>query len=351
MKKLAVFLAIPIVLLVMVRFCVQKVPVDHVGVKILQLKGGAVQQDYDAGYVFCVPGLHRLELMDRTLQFFHIAEDGDTRKPLQLLSSDQYKTQVDVTVVYRLKEGEAHKALVLHGPGNAFTFKLRSYADKYILQELAKLQTEDFYDPAKRQAGSRRTMEGMNADLVDQHLVVTDVLIRNVKYDPSFERKLLDKQLLDQQQQLQKSKAQLEGEKEKTELIQKETEARVLAINEERKAEVNERTAVTTAKIAQIQADAEFYAKKLLAEADNYMRTKTAEGELLKTQAQATGEKAINAAYAQPGGELYLVKQMVENIELGSIEINTNKVNPFDVWQMLDMLGMDPAEFRKKIGK
>lgn len=351
MKKVVVLIAVPIVLLIMARFCVQKVPVDQVGVKTLQLEREVVQKDYEAGYIFCVPGIHRLDLMDRTLQFFHIAEDGDTGKPLHLRSSDQYVTQVDVTVVYRLQPGEAHKALVLHGPGEAFKRKLRSYAEKYIWQELGNLQTEEFYDPAKREEGSKRAMKRMNADLVDQHLVVTDVLIRNVKYDPSFERKLLDKQLLDQQQQLQGSKAKLEGEKEKTELIHKDTEAKVIAIQEELVAQVNERTAVTRAQIAQIEADAAFYAKKLLAEADNYQRTKAAEGELLKTQAEAKGEKALNAAYAQQGGELYLVKQMVENIELGNIEINTNQVNPFDVWQMLDMLGLDASKFEEKVGK
>ena len=33
---------------------------------------------------------------------------------------------------------------------------------------------------------------------------------------------------------------------------------------------------------------------------------------------------------------------MIDAIEFGEIEVNTNKVNPFDVNQMLKMLGLDP---------
>lgn len=345
MRILLIFVVALVIAGLGIRFCVEKVPVDSVGVKIRQLGGGgAVQEDFAPGYVFCVPGIHRLELMDPTLQFFTIADDGETGAPLALRSSDQYVTKVDVTVVYRLKKGEAHRALVRHGRAEAFKTKLRSFANKNIWEELAKLETEDFYNPAKRLEGSLRAKDRMNRDLADQHMEVIDVLVRNVEYDPNFEQKLLDKQILDQKQQLETSKAILEGEKEKTELIEKETEAKTIAIAEDLKAEVNLLTAETDAEVAQIEADTDLFTKQLMADADNYERQRTAEGELLKTKAQAKGEKAITEAYAGFGGKLYLTRQLLDNLEIGEIEINTNRVNPFDVYQMLEMLGVEAAE-------
>ena len=39
---------------------------------------------------------------------------------------------------------------------------------------------------------------------------------------------------------------------------------------------------------------------------------------------------------------------MVENIEIGDIEINTNRTNPFDVGRMLEMLGVQVDDVRTK---
>lgn len=342
MKFLMILMASILVLFLGVRLCFQKVPLDKVGVKIRQLGGeGTVKEDFPPGYVFCIPGVHRLELLDPTLQFYEISDTGDTRKPLLLRGRDQYETQVDVTVVYHIKEGEAHKSLDKHGPGYLFRRSLESFVEKNIWDELSKLDTEDFFNPIKRQDGAKRALARMNEDLAQQHIQAVEVLIRNVEYDPKFEEKLLAKQILDQRQKLEISKGNLEVEKEKTDLIVKETEAKVAAINEEMTAEINQLTATAEAEIAQIQADAEYYSESELAKADNYQRQKISEGEFLKTQAQAVGEKAVTEAYQGFGGQLYLAKQMVDNIQLGTIEVNTNQVNPFDVEQMLRMLGVD----------
>ncbi len=349
MKYVAILMVSIILLIVVFVACFAKVPIDKVGVKIRLLGGeGTVKEDYPPGYVFRIPGIHRLELMDPTLQFHEISKNGDTKKSLLLRGSDQYETQVDVTVVYHLKKGEAHKALDKHGPGELFKRSLQSFVEKNIWDELSKLDTEDFYNPKKREDGAKNAMNRMNEDLTAQHLEVVEVLIRNVEYDKSFEAKLLDKQILDQTQELEVSKAKLETEKEKTELIGKETDAMVAAIGEEMTAEINLLTAQAEADIAKIKADADLHAQTALAKAEQDKRQNIAQGEFLKTQAEAIGEKKVTEAYLGFGGSLYLAKQMVENIEMGEIEVNTNQVNPFDVEQMLKMLGVDIEKERER---
>jgi regulator of protease activity HflC (stomatin/prohibitin superfamily) len=339
-----VILAVLLISAIGLALSIEKVPVDRVGVKILQIGGGGViEEDFAPGYVLCVPGLHRIELLDSTLQFYTIAEDGDTGHALNLRGSDQFITKVDVTIVYRLKPGEAHKALLRHGGSEAFKKRLHSFAHNDLVAELGKLETEDFYNVSKRAGQSQKALLRMNEHLTGEHIEVIDVLIRKLEYDQDFEAKLLDKQLLEQKQQLEVSKAGLEKEKETTEKIRKGTEAQVAATLQELESESKVRAATAEAQVAQIEADAEFFAKSLLASAENYKRQKVAEGELLRTQAKAKGDEALNKAYSGFGGELYLVRQMVDQLEFGDIEVNTNRVNPFAVDELLEMLGV-PAK-------
>ncbi|MFH0794371.1 MAG: SPFH domain-containing protein [bacterium] len=338
--KLALLVIVFAAVAVVLRFCFQKVPLDRVGVRTWLLGGGVDRRDLGPGFYLVVPGVHRLDLMDPTIQFLTMAPNHEA-PALKLIGKDQYATEVDVTVVYRLQPGKAHAALLKYGAGELYRSKLRSRADKIIWETLGELATEDFYNTTKRHNAAEKARDGMNKSFQEETdpFEVVNVLIRNVKYDPLFEKRLLEKQIFDQSQRLNSALTLKEKELEKTQTIEKQTTAKVVAIQEDMAQAIKTLIAESDARIAQIEADANLYAHTKLSDAEREKREKTAAGELEKTVAKAKGEKAVNQAYIGFGGQLYLAKKTIENLQLGEIEINTNQTNPFDAEQMLKLVG------------
>lgn len=349
---LAVFVVLPVAGLVVFNTMFVKIPIDRVGVKINQFTKGIDPIDYPPGYVFIAPIQHKVELMDPTYETLHMVSGPGADAPaLRLRLKDGFQTVVDITVVYRLLPGKAHLAIQRHGSGDRFKLKLKTIAEKYIWDVLTELATEDFYNSPVRLAQATKARDLMNEELAEEFIEVIDILIRDIQYDEGFEGLLREKQKLDQERLLFASKKKLEDEKKVTELIERDTNNSVVKIREEQSKSIRELVASTDAEIAKLLADANKKAETLIAEAKAQAREMIAEGELAMVVAAAEGEKAINDAYRVPGGELYIARQMVQNIRLGEIEINTNAVNPFDVRQMLGMLGVvlppdAPAEAR-----
>ncbi len=344
MNKIAIPVAgLIAILLVIAAVCLTKVRLNEVGIKVNQLGGGIAQEDFEPGYYFLIPGMHKMYRLDPTVQTFELGSAGDA-PAIELRAKDEYRTKFDITVLYRIKKGSAHKIAADVGLTRG---KIRLFVKKQAMQvlwdALGRLETEETYDVAKREAARQTAKVALEAELATKHLQLVDLLIRAIEYDPNFEATLKEKQLLAQSKALNVEKAKLEQELQKTQSIERTTEARVKVIAEERTQEIENIVATTDAKVKEINANAEFDAQKLIAEADRHLRTKTSEGELAKTQAKAKGEKAINEAYLGLGGQAYITRQMIDNIEFGEIEINTNRVNPFDVNQFLRMLGLDPA--------
>jgi len=358
------YLLIAVLALGVLRLCVREIPLDRVGIVSNQLGGGVVEKDYRPGYCFVPPGLQRFFLMDPTIQdytmasevaiktrrsFFRGSQVTFTRgEPIHLRTQDEFTVDIDITVLYRIRPNMAHRVLVEIGPGYKFHEILEQQARKVIWEVLAQLSCPDFYDAKKRAAQAELAREELNRALKPYHLEVLAVLIRNITYQEEFEQKLLDLQLIDQKQLLAEAQRQVEQAKEKTQMIEKQTSATVLAIEAELEKEKKALIAQTDLEIARIEAETSLTAQTMIAEAENYMRRQTALGELAKTSATAVGEQAVAAAYRLPGGDLYLARQILDNIEIGDIELNTNRVNPFDVRQILGLVGVDlDAEIRK----
>ena len=310
---------------------------------------GVEKQDLEPGMRIIIPGIHKLDKLDPTLQELTFAgERGEG--PLKLRTSDQYTTQVDMTIFYRIRKGKAWEVLTKMGPGYAFTHRFGQIARDAIWRVMGKMKTEDFYDSTKRIEFSERTIKYLNEELAKMTddkqgmLMAENLLIRKVVFDPRFETQLINKQLLDQRTLLAQSEKKREEEKEKTELIQKKTAADVLAITESKRQEIQTKIAENERKVAEIIADARLKVKTRLAIAMRSKREAIANAEKMKEIARAKGQKAINEAYQSFGGKMLLSRKFVENIRIGKIEINTNQVNPFDTEQFLKMVGAEVNE-------
>jgi len=278
--------------------------------------------------------------MDPTVQQLRMGSVNTDMPALELVGKDQYTTRFDITVLYRISPGEAHELVKVVGRGiDEIREFVRSKSEKALWGALGNLNTQDFYNVDLREAARAAAKNVLGSELRKTHLELVDILIRSIEYDANLEKLLVKKQLLDQNKALNVEKTLLEAELEKTESIERETEAKVGVIGEEMVQEVENIKADTDASVAQIKADADFESEKVIAEADRARREKISQGDLAKTEAKAKGEKAVNEAYLGLGGQAYITRQMIDSLEFGEIEVNTNQVNPFDVDQLLKMLG------------
>ena len=320
--------------------CIEKVPLDRVGVITDNFGGGVVQEDREPGYAWIWPGVQTLSLWDPSVQVIHLelSQGRDTR--VHIRGKDQYTTHLDMTVLYRVRKDAGGKTSAWSVAKKLGSMeKLREIAmrnsTKVIWEVMSDLNTEEFYDTRKRLDHSMRAHRTLDEALREEGVEVLDVMVRKIDYDAGFESRLLEKQLLEQDQLLQASLAKAEKEKQVTEKIQKETEAMVKRIVQEREKEVKTILAEKEKKLRQIEGDTGLYTVEIVSGAGRTLTEKTAEGTLLVNQARAKGEEAINKAYQQTGGEFLLGKRMIESIEFGEIEINTNLWNPFDIQETL----------------
>jgi len=338
-----------ILLLFIFIFGYQKVPLDRMGVVTDNFGSGVQQEDREPGYIFILPGFQTLSLWDPTVQVIHLEKSDRSDTRVHIRGKDQYTTHLDMTVVYRIRRNEMGKTMAwaaakkLGSMAKLHEIAIRN-SNKVIWEVMSDLNTEEFYGTAKRTEHSERAHQVLNGALKEEGLEVLDVMVRKIDYDANFESRLLEKQLLEQDQLLQASLARAEKEKQVTEKIQKETEAAVKRISEERDKDVKTILAEKDKTLRQIEGDTSRYTVEVTSGAQRYLKEKTAEGNLLVDRARAKGEEAINLAYLQAGGEFLLGKKIIESVDFGEIEINTNLWNPFDVQEtLLKILGTAPA--------
>jgi hypothetical protein len=203
------------------------------------------------------------------------------------------------------------------------------------------MKTEDFYSTKVRDLKADETERAMNQQLSKEGVEIKNVLIRNIVYDPRFEQQLLQKQLAGQRKSLEVSKGLLAAAQTETELIRRKAEAEVKRIDESKRQEIENLTAETDRKIAQITQDAKLEAATIVAKAESGRRQQIAESELKKAAAQATGTAALSRAYTRPGARYYFAQQALEGLTLGEIEVNSNTFNPLDLTRLLEALGLD----------
>ncbi len=344
MKKIILSVVVLTALLVMM-IGWEKVPIDRVGIIVNNFGGsdrtGIQEGDLPPGMIWVWPIFQELYLLDPTIQQLDLTE----RDSIQIRDKDQYTTDLDISVMYQIgrddETGDTKAWKVARATGRSierFRDFTRAQAVKNIWETMSDMETEDFFDSDKRVEQARIAATALNLSLKEESIEVVDVLVRKVVYDPNFEEKLLDRQLYDQQRTLNEALTVAENAQAATQKIEKDTEALVKKITQEREKEILRIQSETEKAMREIEGDTELYTRRVLSEADAYAKSAVSEGQLAIDKARAEGEMRINAAYAKAGGEFLIAKKMIEGIELGAIQINTNAWNPFDVEQTLEKI-------------
>jgi regulator of protease activity HflC (stomatin/prohibitin superfamily) len=345
-----------------------KIDLGQTGVRTQQYaflgNKGVVQEDFGPGWHRNLPLLDIWKIFDATVQtteFTTEQERQETRKIYSFLSStsrkyldsapvggpgqvelkskDGYTVRLDVTVKYRVKPGEVHKLYKELGSEARYKGIVRDQVQKVIRDIFGTMRTEGFYDPEVRRVKTLEATDVLNSVLSQNSIQLIEILIRDIAFDPTYERKILDKKLADQDVELNKSRALAEEKKGETNRIGAETEAKVRVIEQELKAKQLTMKAETDKGIAQIHADARLTAAKLSADADLYKAELEAKGTLLEKEASAEGERLKATALNTPGGENLVAFELVEQLNLGDITVSTQNNDFLDVESVLEKVG------------
>jgi regulator of protease activity HflC (stomatin/prohibitin superfamily) len=242
-------------------------------------------------------------------------------------------------VKYRVSPNEVHKLYQELGSEARYKGIVRDQVQKTIRDIFGTMLTEQFYDPDVRRIKTTEATSDLKGELAENSIELIEILIRDIAFDPSYERKILDKKLADQDVELNKSRALAEEKKGETNRIAAETEAKVRVIEQELKAKQLTMKADTDKEIAQIHADARLEAAKLKADADLYKAELEAKGTLLEKEATAEGERLKATALNTPGGQNLVAFETVEQLNLGEITVSTQSNDFLDVESVLEKVG------------
>ncbi len=324
---------------------------------------GVVEEDFAAGFHRNLPLLDTWNVFDSTVQtteFTTVEQRQQTRrmysflsssssrrnldldrgpKQIELKSKDGYTVRLDITVKYRIQSQEAYQLYRKFNSESGYKKIVGDKVQDAVRNAFGSMLTEQFYNPEVRREKTEESFEFLSLELDQNHVELVQILIRDIAFDPSYERKILDKKLADQDVELNKSRALAEGKKGETNRIGAETEAKVKIIAQELKADQLTIKAETDKTIAQINADARLTAARLTADADLYAAGLAAKGQLLEKEATAEGERLKAVALDAEGGANLVAYEVVKNLNVGDVSVSTLKYDFLDVEAMIKRVG------------
>ena len=133
--------------------CSTYVPPNMIGIRQVYFGSGAgiKPESYQPGLHFIVGGVERLHLFPRDLQVINFSSSSSEQSQqsrqadsIKIQTSDGYNVQLDVTLIYRIKD--PYHVFTEAGPGRAFEDRLViPRADRILRKTLGELNSEEFY--------------------------------------------------------------------------------------------------------------------------------------------------------------------------------------------------------------
>jgi regulator of protease activity HflC (stomatin/prohibitin superfamily) len=356
--KIVKGLSLLVILLVIAAWIVTQmtliyIPVGKVGVRIQQYSvlgsQGVIPKDFGPGWHRDLGPIDNWQIFNSTVQSLEMTRDpqrGDRvgRDDIQVQSADGYAVSVDITVKYRIQDGMAHKLYEDTGSGIKYKTIVRSESERVCIGVFGEMRTEEFYLSQVRRDKAREVKEQLTEALADNYVEVIDVLMRDVEFDPEYEKKIRRKTLADQEVELNKSQAEAKKMAGKTQVIEAETVRKVRVITQEKEAALITMRAQADREIATITANADRYATEKKSDADLVAAQKGAEGTLLVKEAEAEGERLRNRALVGAGGSVLVALETARNIDLSALTVSTLDIDLLDIDGMASRFGVPEEE-------
>jgi regulator of protease activity HflC (stomatin/prohibitin superfamily) len=285
--KLGLRLLLVLVPLFFLRACVfTYVPPGEIGVRQVSFGPGKGLQKKPVlpGYRRAVNGYERIHTFPRDIQVVEFTNHPSERSEgsrligaIKVPTVDGYPVDVDVTVLYRLKD--PYKVASKFGFGKTYEEAVVTrFTDPLVKRYLGELRAEQFYHDERLARVSALRGE-LARRFASNGLELADVLIRQYDYPETF-------QSLTEQKKIQDQSVLANREFTK----QAEVQTRLNQTTAEGQNLINVRASEFNAQITAIRA-----------EKDLYERQKRAEADLLVRKAEAEGTAMINNALEGAG--------------------------------------------------
>ncbi|MEL6712508.1 MAG: SPFH domain-containing protein [Planctomycetota bacterium] len=301
----------------------------HYGVKQNLIAKEIAEVDSTTGFVLRIPGVHTWHMIDRRTHFVTFADVdrdsslGRTRPSLVFRTKDNNTVTYDLTVTYKVKDGEAHM-LVREGNAKRYKELVVGIIESTMRSELAQLSSEEVFSTDQRIKVGNDALPALGEALEEYHVVPDAVLIRAIRFEPNYEAKLQAKQLTYQELELARAQRVVEDERGKTETKAAEIEAAVKELTGDRDKLLQQVSSDNLVAIAEVEAEANIYDRETRARADATYETAVANGTLALEQAEALRNELRNRALDTTGGRIYLAQQAAENLDFESVTLNSN---------------------------
>ncbi len=260
---------------------------------------GIQEEVLGPGLHLVVPGYEQLHVFPRDIQLMELnddhtstSEDAFYAPAIRIQTSEGYQVTVDVTVAYRIKD--PYKVITSVGPGRLYeTALVAPRSDTFLRQTLGKLNAEQFYDGAARRAAGIAARENLSTDLAPKGIEVWSVMVRHYTYDDRYQEAIEQRKIQDQLVFKNQAEAVAAEQEAKKNRVLAEGQARVEVERERGRSEV----------------------RKIEADANLYYRKKVAEGDLLVALAEAEGIRLENEALRAAGAANLVGLRMAEVME------------------------------------
>lgn len=251
------------------------------------------------------------------------ARNARVEAPVEVNTSDGSKVVLDVTVLYRIEDPFA--VMQQAGPGRLFeTTAVIPKTIAALKKNLGEMVAEDFYNVKVRSQRAEKALAQVHAELEEKGIAVDHVLLRQYYYNQDYQQQIEEKKVQDQLKFTRASEAEAAKELAKKQEIEATGRAKV---------EIE--TQRGTAEVTKIQAGADAYRRKRVADAD-----------LLVQLANAQGTELENRAYQGGGSENLVGMKMAEVLEgVETVLVPSGGkggMNPLDLNQALRLFDVAP---------
>lgn len=310
--------AISFLALVFVPMCTTTyIGADEIGVR-KAVFGGIDEADFPQGRHLDLPLLHSFYKLPRTVQLLDLK-----RFPIRNKQNNTF--YVDITIVYEIIEGQAHK-LGLEGLINTWHVKVRSVCEGFLRVQLAQLSNQAVLASDERIRVSAEATDPINEQLKQYHVRVVEggIILRAIRFESSYGSRLQAQQFLAVQAQLDTAKEKESEARMETDTVKKGIDKDVAVTEQEWNKQIADLRMEWEVKIAEVQAEAQIYDRRVRAVADAHYEKGAAEGSRAIAEAKAHGEKLKSEALNTRAGRTYSAILAARNFRLGDIKLNSS---------------------------
>jgi regulator of protease activity HflC (stomatin/prohibitin superfamily) len=236
--RVARYIVLGLAALVVVRLvALTDVEVSTVGVRYNNALG-LQKQDLEPGFHVEVPGMHRVWRLPANYLFITYGS-GSENEVLSVRTKDNNTVNVDVSIPYRIKPGEAWQIMDAgnHLPDGEGRFRFQRFAEQtatdVLRGHLAQLRSEDFYNTDRRLEVAARTLIVLNEKLAPYHIEASTVLMRAAYFRDEYETQLAAIQFNEQQKLLDGAKQAVANRQQSLDNFVQQTNALVASKEQE----------------------------------------------------------------------------------------------------------------------